>query len=159
MPWVPFSNDVEALDYDQANASFARKILINLIVDGGDGTVGRYAEFAQHLKALQNLKAATAPYYAEAEFRDHEGLKKIAPDSQVMVSVFQNRSSGQRGVVLANLSKQKQKVSLQLDLPAMRAKGRLFGMTGQPREVDLKTEVSADLDSYEVAILGVDPEH
>ena len=159
IPWVPFSNDVEALDYDQANASFARKVLINLIVDGGDGTVGRYPEFAQHLKALQSLKEATAPYYAGAEFRDHEGLKELSADSGVIVSAFHNRSSKQLGVVLANLSKQKQKVSLQLDLPAMRAKGRLFGMTGQPREVDLKTEVSADLDSYEVAILGVDPEH
>jgi hypothetical protein len=159
IPWVPFSNDVEALDYDQANASFARKILINLIVDGGDGTVGRYPEFAQHLSALESLKEATAPYYAEAEFRDHEGLKSIPPDSSVMVSVFLNRSSGQRGIVLANVSDQKQKVSLQLDLQAMRARGRLARLRGQPTEVDLKPEVAADLEPYEVAILGVDPEH
>jgi len=156
IPWVPFSNDVEALEYNQANASFARKILINLIVDGGDGTVGRYLEFARHLKALQNLKEATAPYYAEAEFRDHEGLKKIAPDSQVMVSVFQNRSSGQRGVVLANLSKQKKSVSMGLDLQAAPAKGRLFRLAGRQEEVELAPQVSVELEPREVAILGID---
>jgi hypothetical protein len=159
IPWTPFSNDVEALNYDQANASFARKILINLIVDGGDGTVGRYPEFAQHLRALQSLKEATAPYYAEAEFRDHEGLKGTVPDSPVIISVFLNRASGQRGVVLANLTDQKQKVSFELDLQAMRARGRLVRLRGQPAEVDLQPRVSADLEPYEVAILEMDPEH
>jgi hypothetical protein len=76
-----------------------------------------------------------------------------------MVSVFLNRSSGQRGIVLANVSDQKQKVSFQLDLQAMRARGRLVRLKGQPTEVDLKPEVAADLEPYEVAILGVDPEH
>jgi hypothetical protein len=157
IPWVPFSNDVEALEYGEANASFARRILINLIVDGGDGTVGRYPEFAQHLKALQSLKEATTPYYAVAEFRDHEGLKKLTADSGVIVSVFNNRASKQVGVVLANLSDQKKKVSLELDLPATQPKGQLFRLTGRQEEVELAPPVSVELESNEVTILGIDP--
>lgn len=157
VPWVPFSNDVEALEYGQANRSFARKILINLIVDGGDGMVGRYPEFARHLKALQDLKEATAPYYAQAEFRDHEGLKKVGGDSEVIVSVFENGASKQIGVVLANLSNQQKKASLALDLPETRAKGHLFRLAGRQEEVGLAPEVSVELDPKEVAVLGIDP--
>jgi len=157
IPWVPFSNDVEALEYGEANASFARRILINLIVDGGDGTVGRYPEFAQHLKALQSLKEATTPYYAVAEFRDHEGLKKLTADSGVIVSVFNNRASKQVGVVLANLSDQKKKVSLELDLEAKQPKGRLFRLAGRQEEVELAPQVSVELEANEVTMLGIDP--
>jgi hypothetical protein len=42
------SNDVEALDYAAANTNFTHKLLTNLIVDGGRGTVGDYPEFAAH---------------------------------------------------------------------------------------------------------------
>jgi len=157
MPWVPFSNDVEALDYDEANASFARKILINLIVDGGDGTVERYPEFARHLKALQDLKDATAPYYAQAEFRDHEGLKKLDVDPQTVVSVFRNLTTKQVGVVLANLSDQNRKVSLELDLHGMQAKGRLFRLSGEQETVELAPQVSVDCEPQEIIILGIDP--
>ncbi|MBZ5607680.1 MAG: hypothetical protein LAP38_05440 [Acidobacteriia bacterium] len=155
MPWIPFSNDVEALDYEKANASFARKILINLMVDGGDGTVERYTDFARHLKALQSLKEATAPYYANAEFRDHDGLKKLTADSQVIAAAFENRSSKQHGVVLANLSKQKQRVSLELDHTP--AKGRLFRLAGESKEVELAPQFSVELEPREVVVLGLDP--
>ena len=155
-PWVPFSNDVEALDYDQANASFARKILINLIVDGGDGTVGRYAEFASHLKALQALKEKTAAYYADAEFRDHEGLKKSGADPESIVSTFVNRSTKQTGIVLANLASQKKRLALELDTSSMATKGQLFRLNGQQESIELAPSWSVELGPYEVAILGIE---
>jgi len=158
IPWVPFSNDVEALDYDQANASFARKILINLIVDGGDGSVGRYPEFARHLKALQSLKEATAPYYADAEFRDHEHLKKFEANPQVRVAVLDNTSTKQSGIVLANLANQKKSVALALDLAKLPATGHLYRLGGQREEIGLSPGVSVELEPYEVAILGIDPQ-
>jgi hypothetical protein len=154
IPWVPFSNDVEALSYDQANASFARKILINLMVDGGDGIVSRYADFAKHLKALGSLKAATAPYYAQAEFRDHDGLKLVNTDPQIVVAAFRNLASKQRGVVLANLSDQKKRAELELEQSA--GKGHLFRLAGGREEIDLAPQVSLELGSYEVVVLGMD---
>lgn len=155
IPWVPFSNDVDALDYDQANESFARKVLINLIVDGGDGTVERYVEFAKHLKALQVLKEATSPYYAQAEFRDHDGLKKIEAADQVVVSVFDNTSQKKRGIVLANLSDQEKKASVEVDSQTSGARGHLFRLGGQQSEIELPL-ISVDLAPYEVVVVGLD---
>jgi hypothetical protein len=109
------------------------------------------------LKALQSLKEATAPYYARAEFQDHEGLKKLEADFGVIVSVFTNRASKQVGVVLANLSDQKKKVSLELDLAARPPKGRLFRLTGRQEEVELAPQLSVELQPNEVTILGIDP--
>jgi len=158
IPWVPFSNDVEALDYDQANASFARKILINLIVDGGDGSVGRYVDFARHLKALQALKEATVPYYAGAEFRDHEHLRNLEADTDVVVAVFENLASRQFGLTLANLSNQKRNASLEFNLPNLPPRGHLYRLTAQKQEIGLSPRVSVEMGPQEVAILGIDPE-
>jgi len=157
IPWAPFSNDVDALDYDQANESFARKILINLIVDGGDGTVEPYPEFADHLKALQSLKQATAPYYAQAEFRDHQGLKKIDADGQVVVSVFDNAADKKRGIVLSNLSEQPKKVAVEVELGPQSTEvlGHLFRLGGQRAEIELP-RFSVDLAPYEVVVVGID---
>jgi len=142
------------LNYDQANASFARKILVNLIVDGGDGTVSRYPDFAKHLKALGQLKAAAAPYYAQAEFRDHDGVKEVAADPQIIVSAFRNLASKQRGIVLANLSDQKKRSVLGLDQAA--GKGHLLRLAGQREEIDLAPQISLELAPYEVVVLGID---
>ncbi len=158
IPWTPFSNDVDALDYDQANLSFARKILINLLVDGGDGTVERYAQFADHLKALQKLKAGTAPYYAQAEFRDHDGLKKVDAEAQVVISAFDNEAGKRRGIVVANLSEQKKTAKVELDLQSSGMKGHLFRLGGKQEEVELP-QLSLELAPYEVVIIGIDSDH
>lgn len=157
IPWTQFSNDVEALAYDQANASFARKILVNLIVDGGDGTVGRYPEFARHLKALRDLKEAAIPYYVQAEFRHHEGLEKLEGNTKTVVSVFQNRASGQKGVVLANLSEEKKNITLGVDLTSLKTTGSLLRMSGSTEPVELAPEAAIEIGPHEVAILGIDP--
>ncbi|HVR25574.1 MAG TPA: hypothetical protein VMU26_19935 [Candidatus Polarisedimenticolia bacterium] len=154
IPWTPFSNDVDALDFDQVNLSFARKILVNLLIDGGDGTVERYPRFAEHLKLLQSLKKATGPYYAQAEFRDRDGLKKVDADNQVVVSSFYNAPDRKRGIVVANLAEQKKKAALELDLQST-AKGHLFRLDGSEQEIQLP-QFSLDLAPYEVVVLTVD---
>jgi hypothetical protein len=156
IPWTPFSNDVEALDYDQANASFARKVLINLIVDGGDGSVGRYPEFARHLKALQALKEATQPYYAEAEFRDREGLKPGNLDSEVVAAVFDNETDHKTGLVLANLADTRKKVTVGFTSKEVPQEGHLYRLNGRSEYVALQPEATVDLGPYEVAVLGID---
>jgi len=157
IPWTPFSTDIEALEYEEANAAFARKILINLIVDGGDGTVERYPEFAQHLKRLRELKKATLPYYADAEFRDHEGLQDYKPDPGAVISVFHNRDTGQTGVVLANLTADKKEVPLALSRQPLGRKGRLVRFAGLQEEIELPA-ARIELAPYEVVVVCLDPE-
>jgi hypothetical protein len=157
LPWRYFSNDVETLDYEGANESFARKVLINLIVDGGRGTVGRYPEFARHLDALRLLKESTAPYYADAEFRDRDGLTVIAADDWVVVSVFDNVATGQRGIVAANTGKQDTTITVGMEPPVPASRGRLFRLHGSQGEFELSGRTSVTLAPYEVVIIGVDP--
>lgn len=157
LPWVPFSNDVEALDYDKANESFARKVLINLIVNGGDGTVGRYREFARHLEELEILKKATAPYYADADFRDHDGVKVLQSNPKVVLSVFRNRASRQMGIVVANLGKDPQTASFELEGPAVTPQGRLYQLGAAQKTISLAPSVSIPLGPYGVALVAINP--
>jgi hypothetical protein len=158
LPWTPFSHDVEALDYAGANAAFARKILINAIVDGGDGTLARYPEFTRHLRALQRLKQATASYYSAAEFRDRGGLRQVQADPDVVVSVFQNPSNGRIGIVFANLSREKRDVSATVDLPGFPVRARFFRLNGDQEDVRLaRGELSVSLAPREVLLVGIDP--
>ena len=148
------SNDVEALDYAAANASFVHKALINLIVDGGRGTVSRYPEFARHLRSLQRLKAATAPCYARAEFRDREGLRNLQAAAQTAVAVFRNRSGGQRGIVLANLGGQSAQVSFELDEPVVDGLADVYRLASDgPKPTALGGPAIFRLQPYEVAVL------
>ena len=73
-----------------------------------------------------------------------------------MVSVFQNSTGGQTGVVLANLSDQKKHVSAELDVEAKSLRGLLRRLGGKQEEAALTPEFSAELGPYEVAILGIE---
>ncbi len=154
VPWTYFSNDVEALDYEAADTSFAHKALLNLIVDGGQGSIADYPEFAKHLLALQQLKAATTPYYANAEFRDHDGLQKVTDPPGTVVAVFINRADQKSGIVLANLTGQNKSAGFELAAStAMRARVFPQGAIG---EIDLSKPVSLELTPHQILILAID---
>ena len=154
VPWRYLSNDVEALDYAAANASFAHKALINLVVDGGRGHVAGYPEFARHLLALRDLKRSSAPCYADAEFRDREGLRKVAAPEQVVVSTFRNPESGALGVVMANLGSDAASVSFELDTEGSAGSTKLFRQhadAGEQHPVG-GALLGAELQPFEVAL-------
>ena len=153
IPWHYLSNDVEALDYAAANASFAHKALINLVVDGGRGHVGRYPEFARHLHALLLLKRLSPACYADAEFRDREGLHAVAAPQHVIVSTFRNLDTAALGIVMANLSPGSARVSLELDAaePARTATlFRLHAASGEPQTGG--GALGAELQPFELAL-------
>ena len=154
VPWTYLSDDVEALDYKAANTAFAHKALVNLIVDGGESTVADYPEFAKHLLSLQHLKAATGPYYAGAEFRDHEGLKNVTNNPGTEVSVFANEAAQKTGIVLANLTNENKSASFELAIPTT-IKARVFSAGGM-EELDLGKTVSLQLAPYQVLLLAID---
>lgn len=159
VPWVPFSNDVEALDYEGANASFVRKILINLLVDGGDGTVQPYPDFARHLRSLAALKEATLPYYGQAEFRHHEGLTSLEASPDTRVAVFRNVTTGQVGIVLGNLSPSEQSVSFEFRAPSRPTRMRLIRLSGVEQELETASPIRVELMPYEVSVLALDGDY
>jgi hypothetical protein len=154
LPWSTYSNDVEAMDYAAANTAFAHKMLVNLIVDGGQGSIADYPDFARHLRALQELKAATTPYYAAAEFRDHDGLKNVANDPGVVVAVFANPTSPRTGIVLANLTEQAATARFELPPAAALAKRRVY--PDSAAAIDAVAPLSVPLAPRQVILLAID---
>jgi hypothetical protein len=154
LPWSNYSNDVEAMDYAAANTAFAHKVLLNLIVDGGQGSIADYPAFARHLRSLQELKSATAPYYAEAEFRHHDGLKNVTEDAGIVVAVFANLGTPKTGIVLANLSEQTGKARFELPAAAALVKPRVF--PDGAAALDGSVSRSVTLAPHQVIILAID---
>jgi len=154
IPWRYLSNDVEALDYAAANISFAHKALINLIVDGGEGTVSRYTAFVRHLSALRTLKTATPSCYADAEYRDHDGLGATASGPETVVSVFRNRVSGATGIVMANLGGEPASVETRLADAAEDAGGELYRTSNAEGATSVRVSqpLNVALQPFEVAI-------
>jgi hypothetical protein len=156
LPWSSFSNDVEALDYEAANTSFAHKALMNLIVDAGANSVAHYPEFAQHLSNLQKLKAATLPYYADAEFRDHDGLKNVTDAPGTVVAVFANQTSQKTGIVVGNLTEQNVSAGFELQSPMNMGSARVFPEGSGMEEIDLAKPISLQLRPHQIIILAID---
>jgi len=155
IPWRYLSNDVEALDYAAANISFAYKALINLIVDGGRGTVARYAGFADHLRALRELKALTPECYADAEYRDHDGLGRISAAEPTVVSAYRNPASGALGIVAANLAGEVSSVTIEPAGAGLQAAALVYReSTGlKPAGVTFAGRLTLELQPYEVALI------
>jgi len=154
IPWRYLSNDVEALDYAAANTSFAHKALINLVIDGGEGTVSRYTGFVRHLLALRALKTATPSCYADAEYRDHDGLGATVSGPEAVFSVFGNEVSGAAGIVMANLGGEHVSVETRLADETGDARGLVY-RTSSPEAgvpVSVSQPVKLELQPFEVAI-------
>jgi hypothetical protein len=154
VPWTYLSDDVEALDYEAANTAFAHKALTNLIVDGGQSTVADYPVFAKYLYGLQQLKAATTPYYADAEFRDHDGLKNVTTIPGTIIAVFANEANQKTGIVLANLTDENKSAGFDLAVPTT-IKARVFPQ-GEIGELDLAKPVNVSLAPHQILVLAID---
>ena len=154
LPWGVFSNDVEALDYAAANLAFAYGMAINLVVDGGHGTVTDYPRFAQHLRSLAALKSAAASYYAEAEFRDHDGLRDVRSDDGVVTAVYANVAGAKSALVLANLNDRTAVARCTLVPPLRAVSARVIARN--EATVDLTRPIELSLAPHEVIVIGID---
>jgi hypothetical protein len=154
LPWQAFTQDVEALDYAAANTAFVLGMLPNLIVDGGSSSVENYPEFAEHLRRLGALRSAAAPYYRDAEFRDHDGLSDVKSDAGIVVASYLNPGSKQRGIVIANLTDKKGSAQLRIDELDRARNVRILPEGANQRTVAASTALS--LEPYEVLLIALD---
>jgi hypothetical protein len=154
LPWLAFTQDVEALDYASANGAFVLGMLPNLIVDGGSSSVGNYPEFAAHLRRLGELRSAAAPYYRDAEFRDHEGLSDVKNDEGVVVASYLNAGSNQRGIVIANLTDRKGDARFRIDGLSRARNARI--LPAGPKQVTVEASTALPLEPHEVLLIALD---
>ena len=67
IPWMNYSSEVDANEYDAANICFAEKILMDLKIEGGDGILSDFPQFSEHLKKLSILKKKLPDSYQSGE--------------------------------------------------------------------------------------------
>ncbi|MFO1466007.1 MAG: hypothetical protein U1F35_06155 [Steroidobacteraceae bacterium] len=153
LPWQKFSHDVEALEYAGANRAFAQGMLINLIVDGGSGTVRRYPAFAAHLAALQRLKAAALGARG-TEFRDHDGELAVQGPSTLAWGNFEDASGARHVTVVANLCDCAARAGIHWRLTPRAA--QLHRLNGSRHILGPANAQDLELDAYEVILLAFD---
>lgn len=103
LPWMIYSHETDANEYDTANLCFAEKILLDLKIDGGDGILSDYTRFSEHLKKLQDLKTRIAGTYAAGEYRHLEGIQ-TEENGQVRIRVYKNMGLNRSCIIMANLT-------------------------------------------------------
>jgi hypothetical protein len=154
LPWGAFSNDVEALDYAAANLAFVYGMAINLVVDGGHGTVGDYPRFARHLRSLAALRTTTAAYLSEAEFRDHEGLRDVRHDDGVLTAVYTNGRQARSALVVANLNDRV--AAARCTIATLTGAASVRGIARHDATIDLGRPIELSLAPYEVLVIAID---
>ena len=85
LPWILYSHETDALEYGKVNDCFAHGLLLDLKIDGGDGSIGSYPKFRDHVKALAELKPKSKSY-VYGDFRDEEGIEYTRNDGIIMKS-------------------------------------------------------------------------
>nr|HPR08598.1 DUF6259 domain-containing protein [Denitromonas sp.] len=153
VPWLLTSTEIDALEYAEANRAFARKILMDVRIAGGDEYVTEYPGFAEHLRALAQLKRKATAHYVYADFRDREGLVGDDPDG-VIIRTFLNRAEKKAGIVVANMSDERRTVVVDHEW-APTGSCLLWSSTGLEKEITDTGKITLDLDKYEVNILGL----
>lgn len=145
VPWMKFSCQVDALDYDRANLSFVHGVLLDLKIEGGVGTVSDFPLFALHLKKLSELKKTLYDSYATGDFEDEDGFF-LSGDESVIAKIHVNPGSGKAAVIVANLSGSEAFCSIKFEYGINPVKKVLFDGAKE----DFKPKEKIKLGPYEV---------
>ena len=155
LPWLRLSHETDALEFAEANKAFVYGMHLDLKIDGGDGLISDYPEFAGHVRNLAELRESAADYCVDADFRDTEGLA-VAGRSDVMVRVYRNTARRRTGVAIAELGGRPAGVSIGCPEAANAARVHLWSTRGRRRSLASAAAFRMRLQPYEVRVLGLD---
>jgi hypothetical protein len=150
LPWIRYSHETDALEFEDVNRCFVNGILLDLKIDGGDGYVSDYPGFALHLKGLAGLKKKIRETYIEGDYRDEEGVH-YAKDSGVCVKTYLDRHKGKICIIAGNLKDEDN--DLTLDLAGGGGTFRIFRMDDREDAIQTEGRISLVLGPYEVMAL------
>ncbi len=116
-PWLLTSTAIDAMEFAETNRAFAHKIMLDLRIAGGDELISEYPAYAEHVRSLADLKRRTQKYYADASFRDREGIEEVdtTGDGSVIARVFRNQTEKTASVAVAETSGSPVEVRIRLD--------------------------------------------
>ena len=114
-PWLNYSHEIDANEYDSANRCFAEKILMDLKIEGGDGCLADFPDFTNHLKELSQLKALLKDTYIDGEYRHLDGISRQEKRDDILLRSYENRALGKWCVIAANLTAKPTRTEFELE--------------------------------------------
>lgn len=115
-PWLNYSHELDANEYEEANRCFAEKILMDLKIEGGDGCLADYPSFTRHLRELSKLKVLLKDTYIRGEYRHLDGIRRMEKRKDVLLRSYENPAASKRCVIVANLTDQVTRAEFELEL-------------------------------------------
>lgn len=115
-PWLSYSHELDANEYEEANRCFAEKILMDLKVDGGDGCLADYPSFTEHLRELAQLKILLKDTYIHGEYRHLDGIHRIEKRKDILLRSYENPTTNKWCVIVANLTDKITHAEFELEL-------------------------------------------
>ncbi len=155
LPWLMASHEIDALEYGEANQAFAYKMHLDMKIDGGDAPITKYPAFAQHVKALADLRRRVADYYVYADFRDQEKIRVQGPDT-VLVKTYHNKAARKAGIVVVETAGKQSLVTLDIGWKAINGTMAVDTNHHDRASIEQTTIVEADLAPFEVRVLCID---
>jgi hypothetical protein len=154
IPWLFASVEVDAMEYGDVNRAFAYKLHLDMKIDGGDGNVGDYPEFARFIKERAELRRRVAAYYVYGDFRDETHLT-LEKSAGVFVKVFHNGPDAKVGIVAAETRGQNATAVIK---SAWKGKpsAAVVSSRGSTETLDTASPWSLSLEPFEVRVVCLD---
>lgn len=147
IPWMNYSHEIDANEYDAANICFAERILMDLKIEGGIAKVTDYPEFTAHLKRLAELKKRLGRAYIDGEYFLQDGLK-VECSEGILVRIY--RCEAETAIVIAGISEGRGTIVMELEKPLKNV--RLYSNYGI-REGGDGSRFSCKIEPYEVVVI------
>ncbi|HET6488038.1 MAG TPA: DUF6259 domain-containing protein [Spirochaetia bacterium] len=147
VPWMAYSHETDANEYAEVNTCFINRILLDLKIEGGDGTLADFPQFTAHLRRLSDLKKRLGPTYIDGLYRDEEGI--TVEGDTVRAKVYHDRARKTACVVAANLTNRRASATLRLSVPVP-GDMRVVSWAGGEERTGARSSFRLQLDPYEV---------
>lgn len=148
VPWLSYSHETDANEYNTVNLCFAERILLDLKIEGGDGILSDYPEFCDHLKKLSDLKKRLGPAYIEGEYFLQDQIQAAAQQA-VLVRCY--RKEDQTAIVAANTSDREQSGEVRMEQSLCEA--RVLSLDGSCQETEKTDRWEFLLKPFEIKVL------
>ncbi len=156
LPWLLTSTAIDAPDYGDANRAFVHKILFDLRIAGGDELITEYPAFTRHVAALAALKRRCAPYYADAAFRDREGIAECnVVKGEVVAKSYRDAKTRRGAIVVAETAGAAAEIQLATSWQPETGAVTVESSSGKTAQVT-DTPLALNLAPYETVIVCID---
>lgn len=157
LPLTPYSHELEAGETADVNRCFVKGLLMDFRIDGGDGLVADYPEFAEHVGKVAALKQRLPAWLHRSLFEDRLGLS--LGHKHLCGASYRAEDGQQAAFLVANCSSRTIRARLRLDWQQLGVKPATvtrIDLDQEPLTTGPITSVEEDWPPYHIAVLIAD---